>query len=165
VSIWKVIFATLVIFGAGVITGVLGYNRFYPPAMVSVQGPEASVPQSPINPWPHVTKGPQGTNSPVKVRNDFLTRFGKQLELTPEQSGRIEQILSDSQKRTKEISDGIAPFLREEVRHTRELIRTELTPEQSRKYDEMVRPNKQKKKEEMPVKGFPRKVAKQEVDG
>ncbi len=81
-SIWKVIFATLVIFGAGVITGVLGYNRFYPPALVSAPGGDAAVQQSPINPWPHVAKAPQGTNSPAKVKNDFIARFGKQLELT-----------------------------------------------------------------------------------
>lgn len=165
-SIWKVIFATLVIFGAGVVTGVLGYNRFCAPALATTAGVEAAAPQSPINPWLHVGKQAQGTNNPAKVKNDFVARFGKQLELTSEQSIRIEQILADSQKRTKEISDGIAPFLREEVRHTRELIRTELTADQSRKYDEMVRPNKQKKKEEMPGKGnFQRKVAKQEIDG
>ncbi len=65
--------------------------------------------------------------------------------------------MADSQKRTKEISDGIAPFLREEVKHTRELIRTELTADQSRKYDEMVRPNKQKKKKRCRSKVSPAK--------
>jgi len=165
VSIWKVIFATLVIFGAGVITGVLGYNRVNQTNMVSTVPESAAQTQSPLNTW-HPPKQEQGTNSPAKVKNDFLGRFGKQLELTTEQSVRIEQIIADSQKRTKEISDGIAPLLREEVRHTRELIRNELTADQSRKYDDMVRPNKQKKKEEMPGKGnFQRKVTKQEIDG
>ena len=164
-SIWKVIFATLVIFSAGVITGVLGYNR-YAQTVAPAVAPEAASPQSPLNNWPlpHA-KTEQGTNSPVKVKVDFVSRFGKQLSLSPEQTSRIEQILADSQKRTKEVSDGIAPLLREEVRHTRELIRSELTPEQAKKYDEVVRPNK-KKKDDIPVKGnLPRKVAKQEIEG
>ena len=89
------------------------------------------------------------TTHSLKVKNDFLTRFGQQLELTSEQRARIEQIMGDSQKRTKEISDSVAPYLREEVRHTRELIRNELTSQQLQKYDEIFRP---KKKLDVPKK-------------
>ena len=49
---------------------------------------------------------------------------------------------ANAQKRTKVISDSVAPYLREEVRHTRELIRNELTVQQLQKYDEIFRPRK-----------------------
>ncbi len=141
-NIWKVILATLVIFGAGVITGGLFVNRMHTAAPVAAAAPDDSN-RHPLSSWipPQVS-----TNNPPPVAagkaKDFVARFGQQLELNTEQRNRIGQILGDSQKRTKEISDSVAPYLREEVRHTRELIRNELTSQQLQKYDEIFRPKK-----------------------
>jgi hypothetical protein len=148
VSIWKVIFATLVIFGAGIVTGGLFVNRMHQadPAGVVASG-EAT--KHPLSVWERPVINTNNPPHSLKVKNDFVTRFGQQLELTSEQRLRIEQIMGDSQKRTKQISDSIAPYLREEVRHTRELIRSELTAQQLQKYDEIFRP---KKKLEVPKK-------------
>lgn len=155
-SVWKVILATLVIFGAGVITGGLFVNRMHVNAPVAAAAADESN-RHPLNPW----MAPQlHTNAPprsVKIKEDFLSRFGTQLGLTSEQRMRIEQILSDSQKRTKEISDSVAPYVREEVRHTRELIRNELTSQQLQRYDEIFRPKKKadpaKKNARMVIEG------------
>jgi hypothetical protein len=157
VSIWKVIFATLVIFGAGLITGGLFVNRMHQAAPAAVSAPDEST-KHPLSVWERPIIN---TNNPPpavnKVKNDFVTRFGQQLELTSEQRLRIELIMGDSQKRTKQISDSIAPYLREEVRHTRELIRNELTAQQLLKYDEIFRPKKKtdpfKKNARMLVEG------------
>jgi len=148
VSIWKVIFATLVIFGAGIVTGGLFVNRMHQAVPAVVSAPNEST-KHPLSVWNPPQLSTNSTPHSQKVRNDFVTRFGQQLELTSEQRLRIEQIMGDSQKRTKQISDSIAPYLREEVRHTRELIRNELTDEQLVKYDEIFRP---KKKPDVPKK-------------
>ncbi|HEY1173075.1 MAG TPA: hypothetical protein VGH19_17030 [Verrucomicrobiae bacterium] len=156
-SIWKVILATLVIFGAGVITGGLFVNRMHVTAPV-VAAPADDSNRHPLSTW----VPPQAnTNNPppaaVGKAKDFVARFGAQLELTSEQRTRIEQIMSDSQKRTKGISDSVAPYVREEVRHTRELIRNELTAQQLQKYDEILRPKKKndpsKKNAKMVIEG------------
>lgn len=139
-SVWKVIFATLVIFGAGVITGGLFVNRMHHTAPAPAAADQPA--KHPLDVWERPQVNTNAAPHSLKVKNDFITRFGVQLELTTEQRGRIEQILSDSQKRTKEISDSVAPYVREEVRHTRELIRNELTPQQLQKYDEIFRPKK-----------------------
>ena len=51
----------------------------------------------------------------------------------------------------------VAPYVREEVRHTRELIRNELTVQQLQKYDEIFRPKKKndptKKNARMVIEG------------
>lgn len=160
-SVWKVILATLVIFGAGIITGALFVNRLHQTSPVAAI-PEAGTNRHPLNPWETPVINTNAPTRSMKVKNDFLNRFGQQLELTSEQHARIEQILADSQKRTKEISDSVAPYLREEVRHTRELIRNELTAEQLTKYDEIFRPKAKKKLDEP---GMPKKNARLVTQG
>lgn len=156
-NIWKVIFATLVIFGAGVLAGTLSTHRYHVRGQVSATQDHASNNVPKIGLWPRPSLSPAVTNAPswTRSKNDFVERFGQQLELSSEQRVRIGSILGESQKRTKEISDSIAPQLREEVRHTRELIRAELTEAQQRRYDEIFRPKTRKKPEEKPVRVAP----------
>lgn len=95
--------------------------------------------------WPQTAAKVPSTNAASwnLLKNDFIKRFEKQLELTHEQTARIEVIITESQKRTKAISDQMAPQLREEVRHTRELVRAELTADQRKKFEELLkRPNR-----------------------
>jgi Spy/CpxP family protein refolding chaperone len=153
VNYWKVILATLVIFGAGVITGALLVNSANNAATTTAtpQGPIVPIHVVPPGNAVTSTNAPtEGSNPPNwnRMKKDFLSRYGKQLDLTAEQYQKIETILGDSQKRTKDISDKIAPDLRDEVHKTRVLIQAELNPEQKKKFEELLRP-KGKKKEEM----------------
>ncbi len=149
---WQVIFATLVIFGAGVITGGLLVNNSYH-AQVAASAP-VSPATNPAPPVPNVSSvivppsntPPDGGGNANRLKKDFLTRYGQQLQLTPEQDKKIEIILSESQNRTREISAKIAPELHEEVKRTRERIKAELNPEQAKKFDELIKPVKPKKK-------------------
>lgn len=135
---WKVILATLVIFAAGAITGGLVVNQ-----MVRAKSTTAS--PSPTNRsvatrnvvWPTQASPVPSTNLAYWyiLKTNYLKQAQKELNLTAEQQDRIEMIISESQKRTKELSDAMAPKVRDEVRRARDRMRAELTPEQRRKYD------------------------------
>ena len=116
----KVILATLVIYGAGVITGGLLVNH------TQKAKRRAAAPPQPI----------------INVqRKEFLPRLDRQLGLSQEQFEDIEEIINESNERTKALWDPLAPKLKEELRAVHEQIRNVLTPEQCHKFDqEMARP-------------------------
>ena len=98
---WKVILATLVIFVAGMVTGGLATKR--------------------LQPEPLATKTPANLQ-----RYDLLRRMEKRLELTPPQQERIEQIVRESQERTKKAWEQVRPIIRDEFQRVQDRIR-ELT--------------------------------------
>jgi hypothetical protein len=134
VNYWKVILATLVIFGAGVITGGLLVNytsRTQTPApIVANNRPPGNPPV--LTPW--------------QMRNrDLVRRMEAQLDLTTEQRTNIEHIIVDSQERTKGLWRPIVPQMAREMQHVNALIRAELNPEQQRHFDELLKPRQPKK--------------------
>ena len=115
---WKVILAVAVIFAAGVVTGGLTSNaRFEPPP------------------------SPRGPNAPAgaRQRGAFADRLQRELNLTTAQRARIEEILKESQDKTKQLWDSIAPQADAEHRRVRERIREQLTPEQLGRYEKVFR--------------------------
>ena len=88
VSPWKVILATLVIFIAGLVTGAIGVQRLRP----SGPRPLGEV----VHPW--------------MLREGFRVELERRLQLTPEQSERIERITRDTDPA---ISRWAAEFVRE----------------------------------------------------
>jgi len=134
VNPWKVILATLVIFGTGVVTGGLLVTYAYNNTRQNRPPPPAArVPA--VTPWQ------------VRLQN-LLHRMDAQLNLTPEQRGQIEQIISDSQERTKALWKPIAPQMGREMQHVRDEIRDTLTPEQRKKFDDLTRPRPFRKSDE-----------------
>ena len=131
---WKVILATLVIFGTGVITGGLLVN-FAVQHNVSVPLPLAGTPapsagnngtnrviQSTANPWQ------------VQSRN-LLRRMERELTLTEGQREHMEQIITNSQERTKFIWKPITPQMSREMARVHREMRDQLTPDQASKFD------------------------------
>ena len=84
---WKVILATLVIFGAGVMTGGLLVNYAVHTNLV-LPAPK---------PIPVTI---QGTNPWLQRARELLRRMDRELDLTPEQHQRIEKLITDSAERT-----------------------------------------------------------------
>lgn len=117
-NVWKVIFAALVIFAAGVVTGGL-----------TVRLKHASV--SPPTAQPNL--------GPLRQRGELLDRMQRQLYLNPTQREHVEQILRESHDRMKQLWDSIAPQAQEEHRRVNEKIRAELDPEQQIKFEEMLK--------------------------
>ncbi|MGP8201049.1 MAG: Spy/CpxP family protein refolding chaperone [Limisphaerales bacterium] len=132
-SPWKVILATMVIFGCGVITGALLMKTELPAA--SAPADMAQHPSIPSNTPPPLTQF---------QRPEFLRRMQKQLDLTASQRDEIAKIMKASQERNRPYWDQIAPHMREEVKKVREEIRQMLTPEQQTKFDEMLKPRPRK---------------------
>ena len=131
---WKVILATMVIFGTGVVTGGLlvrqadhGRDRRPQRAGAMVHPAQA---------------GPAGV-----MRIDFLRRMERELDLTPEQRDPIDRILKDAQERTKKLMDTVEPRRREEFKRTVEEFQAVLTPEQHKRFDELVKQQQQRARE------------------
>lgn len=117
---WKVILATVVIFGAGVLTGGLLVNyvvREHEPKNEHLPPPR----------------------SPEIWRKDFIGHLDRALRLTPEQHEAISRIIAEGQERNREIWTNVAPKLREEMEQVHQRIRAELTPEQQQKFEAMVK--------------------------
>lgn len=161
-NIWRVIAATLVIFLAGVITGAIATNHFHvrQPQAAAASAPTASLPEHAL--WPRTSTNvpPASTNAWRRLTTDFMASFGKELNLTLEQAAKIETIITDGQKRTKELSDQLQPKIRDEMKETRESIRAQLNPEQREKFDTLYRGKPAAKKPETPKKKPVKKTSK-----
>jgi hypothetical protein len=134
VNTWKVILATMVIFGTGVITGalVVRQSEHIKPLFVS---------RSVGGPYPqHPAPTPKGVMPPGHIQNmEFLNRVQRELNLTPVQRERIEKIISEGQVRNKELWEPVAKQMRQEMQQVRERIRAELTLEQRLRFEELLK--------------------------
>jgi hypothetical protein len=134
VNNWKVIWATLVIFGAGVITGglLVGYSD-----RAAQRVARRSVADHPAPP-PRASAGREsGPNAremavPPALRKEFLDRLNRELSLSPEQRERIETIIRQGQEHTRDL-------WRVEMMATRQKIRAALTPEQQTRFQELLK--------------------------
>ncbi len=138
---WKVILATLVIFGASVITSGLLVSfsnsvQRHPRRQAAAED-KRSVPKSNTNNAPRDFRVPLPPN--LILRKDFLERLERDLKLTLEQRGRIEKIIGEGQDRIKGLGQKIEPQVREELAETREKIRAELTTEQQSLFTDFFR--------------------------
>lgn len=120
---WKVILAVLVIFCSGIVVGGLVAKKAIRLAQPQMQG---GVPHSSRSVW-HLQQ------------REFLRRMEKEVNLSAEQKSRIENILKESQERTKGIREKIAPEMREELKKVREQMRAELNPDQQIKFEEAIK--------------------------
>ena len=133
-STWKVILATLVIFGAGVVTGGL-FNRQCTKLICNAGKPAAPVVES-------TTNTNRGVPPPAQIpgmRKDFVKRMDRELNLSPEQREKIDKIMADGQLHIKELWERIAPECHETWNTTQEKIRAELTEEQKVQFVEFMK--------------------------
>jgi Spy/CpxP family protein refolding chaperone len=118
VKAWKVIFATLVIFCAGLVVGGLVVKQ------ISAASPAAARPSSATSAVPgqfHLQA--------------LLKRMDRELALTPEQDAQIKQIISASQERSRELWKPVSQAMSTETASACEQIRAVLTPDQQEKFN------------------------------
>jgi hypothetical protein len=132
VNFWKVIVATVVIFGAGVFSGglLVNYVDHSRPgnrrASVPPRAPEELVPR------------------PEILKTNFVQRLDEAVHLTSEQRDKIEKIVADGQERNRNLWTIVSPQMRDVIQDTRQHIREVLTPEQKKQFEELFkRPRRQ----------------------
>ena len=132
---WKFIFATMVIFGTGVVTGGLLVHH--------VQHGRDHRPQRSVN-----TVRAAQPASPGVMRFEFLRRMERELDLTPQQHEPIDRILQEGQERMKKLMETVEPRRREELKRTMEEFRGVLTPVQQKRFDELAKQQQQRAREQ-----------------
>jgi hypothetical protein len=125
VNTWKVILATMVIFGSGVITG----------GLLVRQSQRVRPPQNPG--WNRPVPAPNPTAGGMRL--EFLRRAQRELKLSPDQHQRIDTVLRQSQERIRNVMEPVQSPLREELQHAREQVRNILEPRQRARFDEILR--------------------------
>jgi Spy/CpxP family protein refolding chaperone len=135
VNSWKVILATMVIFGTGVVTGGLlvrhadhGRDRRPQHATGAVRQAQPNV---------------AGV-----MRIEFLRRMERELDLTPAQREPIDKVLQEGQERMKKLMDTVEPRRREVFKKTMDEFRAVLTPEQQKRFDDLVKQQQQRAREQ-----------------
>ena len=131
---WKIILATMLIFGTGVVTGGLLVrhveHRVFRPHPYNGGGTNRPAPGAQVG-LPPASAG--------FLRIELLKRLARELDLNQEQRERIDKILKESQERTRTLMEPIAPQLRAEVLRTKAQFREALTPEQQARFDELLK--------------------------
>jgi hypothetical protein len=127
VNNWRVIFATAVIFGAGVITGGLLVNHVQQPRLKSAKRPAAAYSAAPANAATNqMASKPQ--RQPEILSKEFLQRLDRELELSEAQHETIQKVINDGQN-----------LIRKEIQDARLEIRKALTQEQRNQFDELIK--------------------------
>ena len=115
-KIWKVILATIVIFAAGVLAGGMLVN--------------ARKPQTPP---------PKPETSGFLPQFFFQARLKKELQLTADQTNRLDKIFVESNARRKTLMDLIDPEMKKERQEVHDEIRAILTAEQREKFEQLLK--------------------------
>jgi len=128
VNSWKVILASLVIFGTGVVTGGLlvdhthhGRRSFEHDAVR--QPPEIPMPKPIAD----------------RIGKQLMQTLNDKLQLTPEQKEKIQKIVTDGQDRNHAIWTNVAPQMRAVIQDVHQQIREQLTPEQKEQFEELLK--------------------------
>jgi hypothetical protein len=116
VKIWKVILATVVIFAAGMFAGVVAGRK------------TKALPPPPIESIPQIS-----------AQQRLYAHLKKELQLTTDQSNRIDKIFAEGNERVKLIWDLLNPELRKERQEVYDNVRAALTPEQREKFEKLVK--------------------------
>lgn len=136
---WKVVGAAVVIFGAGVISGTVAtrlYQNYTKPPL------PLRPPGGPPPPW-------------VGQRMDFLRHMEEALGLTAAQRDRIDQLIKESQQRTRELWEDFSPKLKAEMERLKAAVDAELTPEQRARAEELHKQRMNRPRGERPPGRWP----------
>lgn len=129
---WKIILATVVIFGCGVVTGGLLVNyveRARPEIRHLAVGPRHDRPGSQELPLPR----------PQMLNQQFVEQLDAALHLSPEQREKIGKIIADGQERDRDLWKLVSPQFRGVMQDVRLRIRSVLTPEQKKQFEELMK--------------------------
>jgi Spy/CpxP family protein refolding chaperone len=141
VNSWKIILATIVIFGAGVMAGGLLINhvdrgnRFNhrPP------GAEFRPPGGEREPGRGMGMEFPRPRQPDLMNTNFVRRLDDMLKLTADQRSAIGKIIAEGQDQNHSIWTNNAEQMRKAMQDVRHRVREQLTPDQQKQFDELMR--------------------------
>ena len=139
---WKIILATVVIFGAGVLTGGLMVQSVDRARLAS------EAPRQGLTDFHWPTNRPEGMRAPDPFRprqpemfeKQFVQQLDDSLRLTAVQRDKITSIIADGQERNRVVWTNYTPQLRKVMQDVQQKIRAELTPDQLKKFEVMMKP-------------------------
>ncbi len=129
---WKIILATVVIFGCGVVTGGLLVNyveRAHGEIRRPAAGPHRDRPGAQELPLPR----------PQMLNQQFVGQLDAALHLTPEQRGKIGKIIAEGQERNRDLWRLVSPQFRSVMQDVHQRIRAVLTPDQRKQFEELMK--------------------------
>ena len=137
---WKVILATIVIFGAGVLTGGLLVNFVEHSHSKAAHHPVAADVHPPAtNPPPHAVELSPKLR-PLEILPDgFLKQLSDDLQLAPDQLDKIKKIIAEGQEQNHGAWTNCMAQMRKVMQDTRHQIREQLTPAQQKQFEDMLK--------------------------
>jgi Spy/CpxP family protein refolding chaperone len=138
---WKIILATVVIFGAGVLTGgvLVNYVNHAQPKLPHRPPPESAQHPQVENPEPSRQPGLPKPRQPDWWKKQFVQQLDDKLQLTPEQHEKIAGIITSGQERIREISTNTTAQTRQVIQNARQQIHAVLTAEQWKVFEELMK--------------------------
>jgi len=138
VNYWKVILATVVIFGAGVFTGGLLVNYVNHSHRNSNRRPPANAVQR--EPQAHTNNLAMPHPRPPEILGtNFVQQLDDALQLTPDQRAAIQKIIAAGQERNHAIWTNNSAQMREVVQDVRHRVRELLTADQQKQFEELMK--------------------------
>ena len=134
---WKVIFSTVVIFGAGVVLGGLLVNYVHQPhAKAQRAKPAAIETRLPATNAPARSAANTKLRPPELLTKQFLQQLDDALHLTQEQREAVQKIISERQNQIRRV-----------VQDSRREIREVLSPDQHKPFDELLKQQTQPRRQ------------------
>ena len=135
---WRLILATVIIFGSGVVLGVvLDYSTHshakaaHRPAMASSTTNRPPV----VRPIVEVLN----LHQPEILSQEFMQKLDDQLEFSPAQRETINKILTDGQDQNHAIWTNCAAQTRQVLQEVRQHVREQLNPDQIKQFEKLLK--------------------------
>ena len=139
-NFWKVILATVVIFGAGVTTGGLLVNQIqHSHPKLSRRSPASGEGREPQFRTNNLASLSRPSRPPEILGDRFVQQLDDALKLTPDQRASIQKIITDGQERNRSVWTNNSAQMREVIQDVRHRIREALTPDQQKQFEEMMK--------------------------
>jgi len=141
VNSWKVILATIVIFGTGVMTGGLLVSHVDRDNRINRRppGPEMRPPGFEREPGRGMGMEFPRPRQPDLLNTNFVRRLDDTLKLTPDQRGAIAKIIAEGQDQNHSIWTNNAEQMRKVSQDVHRRLHDALTPDQQKQFDDLMR--------------------------
>ncbi len=156
-NVWKIVCATLVIFIAGIVTGVVlvrlgerGPRPWNRPGRETINQPHVPTNLPPAN----LVRPNNPGNNPgnlAPMNREFVPLLERQLRLNAKQREEVEHIMKATQEKIRDLRTSVEPEIRKEMRQAQEQIRNVLTPEQRDLYQRLMKRQQKRDENQLPA--------------